>query len=174
MERKNMLKAQCRASFTIEASFIVPLIIFGIIVLVWCVFYLRNSVKVTADADYFMFMLESDAAENRNKGFFEKEIKGKENAYFGAGSSKAELSRNGKDIEVKILLQHDLPEEGIIGKIVSGIREVNIENKETVSSPSEISRFIMAAGELVNRILEITGVKGDEKEEADEGNNQGH
>ena len=41
-------------SFTVEACFIVPIIVLGIIALIWLVFYLRNSVKAEADADYFV------------------------------------------------------------------------------------------------------------------------
>ena len=58
-----MYKDKCsclKGSFTVEACFIVPIIVLGIIALIWLVFYLRNSVKAEADADYFVFVLEAD------------------------------------------------------------------------------------------------------------------
>ncbi|MCR5204868.1 MAG: hypothetical protein K6E47_07405 [Lachnospiraceae bacterium] len=148
-----------RGSFTVEASFVVPIIIFGIVALIWCVFYLRNSVKVMADTDYFMFVLEADAAKNRNEGVYEKRITGDTpEDFYGAKSAGGYIRRDGRDIDIEVEMEHNLPEEGILGYFVSGIRTISMEKQEKIPDPSEISRIIKAAGELMEQ-LKVTRKK---------------
>ena len=102
-----------QGSFTVEASFIVPVIIFGIIALVWVVFYLRNSVKIMTTADKMMFTLEENAARHKYEGGLEDELYGDKGAFYGAVTSKATVKRNGRNIEVNVEVIHNLPEKGI-------------------------------------------------------------
>ena len=162
-KRRNALKWQ--ASFTIEASFVIPVLLIGIVGLIWCVFFLRNSVKSVADADYFVFVIEADAVKNKYEGDFADAFTGNKNAYFGAKTMRAELVRNGRDIHVSVFIEHNLPEKGVLGSIVSGIRSINVERNETIGNPSETARFIKAAGEIIDG---ITGRGKDKKEKADE------
>ncbi len=164
-KRKKGISRGWQASFTIEASFIIPVILIGIVGLVWCVFFLRNSVKSLADADYFMFVLEADAAKNKYEGAFADEFVGNENAYFGAKTTRAKLSREGRNIRVSVMIEHNLPEKGILGSILSGMRNISVEKDETIGNPSETARLIKAAGEIINS---ITGIGKDKKDKADE------
>ena len=80
------MRYRVKGSFTIEAAFIIPIIIFGIVGLIWAVFYLYNSVKVTADADMAVFMAEKEYALDRMPdSHVENDIEREINGYFGAG-----------------------------------------------------------------------------------------
>ena len=54
------MRKRVSGSFTLEAAFIVPVIIFAIVGLIWVIIYLYNSVKLTADADMAAFMTEKE------------------------------------------------------------------------------------------------------------------
>ena len=144
---------ELRGSFTVEASFVVPIIIFGIVALIWIVFYLYNSVKITADADYFVFVLEAEAARNGNEGAYKRTITGElPKGFYGMKNMEGRIRRDGREIGVEVELTHNLPEEGILGYLVSGIRSIKQEKEEKISDPSEIARIIKAAGELIGQL----------------------
>ena len=151
-------KRSLKGSFTVEASFVIPVIIIGITALIWIVFYLSNSVKMMAEADNIVFILEADAASNRNEGSAEKEFAWDETSkFYGAKGIDGLAKRDGRNIEVRLNLTHNLPEEGMLGEIVSGIRKISVEKQEKVPDPSEISRLIKAAGEIIGQLKQAYG-----------------
>lgn len=149
---KNFTGRYLAASFTIEASVIVPIIIFALVAFIWVIFYLRNSIKCTALSDMFVFILEKDAARRGYEGSFDGSLSDTDNGFYGMKESKAECLRNGRDISVKFSLTHKIPEEGLLGKMVSGIRTISVEKEERIPVPSENARIIKAAGEILGNI----------------------
>ena len=156
--KKRKQKGKClQASFTVEASFIVPIIVLGIIALIWVVFYLRNSVKAMADADYFVFVLESDVAYDKNATRYEERKSDAEDSYYGVKEADVILTRDGRDIEVMLNIDHRMPEDGLLGAFVSNLRTIHIERDVRCPDPSETARLIKAAGEITGRIKELVG-----------------
>ena len=157
-----MYKDKCsclKGSFTVEACFIVPIIVLGIIALIWLVFYLRNSVKAEADADYFVFVLEADEAYKKGGERHEEYSSDSKNAFYGADSAKTVIDRKGRNIEVILDIEQGLPEEGLLGYFVSKIKSIHIERQKTCPDPSETARLIKAAGELTGSIKQLMGKK---------------
>ena len=96
------MRKRVSGSFTLEAAFIVPVIIFAIVGLIWVIIYLYNSVKLTADADMAVFMTEKEYAEDRMPdSYVEKDIERELSGYIGAGVDNASVIRNGRSITVK-------------------------------------------------------------------------
>lgn len=148
------MKKRVDGSFTIEAAFIVPVIILGIVGLIWIVFYLYDSVKATADADMAVFMAEKDYAGDRMPdSHVNNDIERELNGYFGAGVESAYVERNGKSITAEIKIGLDLPEEGILGSIVSKIRHIEQVSKADIPNKTGITRIVKAASELIKAIL---------------------
>ena len=143
-------KGKClKASFTVEASFVVPVIVLGIIALIWVVFYLRNSVKAVADADYFVFVLESDEAYSKDAARYEERSSEAKKSFYGAKEARVVITREGRDIEV------ELPEEGLMGALVSRLKTISVKREEKCPDPSETARLIKAAGEIIGNIKEL-------------------
>lgn len=148
------MRYRVKGSFTIEAAFIIPIIIFGIVGLIWAVFYLYNSVKVTADADMAVFMAEKEYALDRMPdSHAENDIEREINGYFGAGVESAYVERDGRSITASIKVGLDLPEEGILGSIVSGLRSIEHVSEADIPNKTGITRIVKAASELIKDIL---------------------
>ncbi len=148
------MRYRVKGSFTIEAAFIIPIIIFGIVGLIWEVFYLYNSVKVTADADMAVFMAEKEYALDRMPdSHVENDIEREINGYFGAGVESAYVERDGRSITASIKVGLDLPEEGILGSIVSGLRSIEYVSEADIPNKTGITRIVKAASELIKDIL---------------------
>ena len=148
------MRYRVKGSFTIEAAFIIPIIIFGIVGLIWAVFYLYNSVKVTADADMAVFMAEKEYALDRMPdSHVENDIEREINGYFGAGVESAYVERDGRSITARIEVGLDLPEEGILGSIVSGLRSIEHVSEADIPNKTRITRIVKAASELIKDIL---------------------
>ncbi len=148
------MRYRVKGSFTIEAAFIIPIIIFGIVGLIWAVFYLYNSVKVTADADMAVFMAEKEYALDRMPdSHVENDIEREINGYFGAGVESAYVERDGRSIIASIKVGLDLPEEGILGSIVSGLRSIEHVSEADIPNKTGITRIVKAASELIKDIL---------------------
>ena len=148
------MRYRVKGSFTIEAAFIIPIIIFGIVGLIWAVFYLYNSVKVTADADMAVFMAEKEYALDRMPdSHVENDIGREINGYFGAGVESAYVERDGRSITARIEVGLDLPEEGILGSIVSGLRSIEHVSEADIPNKTGITRIVKAASELIKDIL---------------------
>ncbi|MBO4421424.1 MAG: hypothetical protein J5783_06310 [Lachnospiraceae bacterium] len=148
------MRYRVKGSFTIEAAFIIPIIIFGIVGLIWAVFYLYNSVKVTADADMAVFMAEKEYASDRMPdSHVENDIEREINGYFGAGVESAYVERDGRSITARIEVGLDLPEEGILGSIVSGLRSIEHVSEADIPNKTGITRIVKAASELIKDIL---------------------
>lgn len=158
------MRKRVSGSFTLEAAFIVPVIIFAIVGLIWVIIYLYNSVKLTADADMAVFMTEKEYAEDRMPdSYAEKDIERELSGYIGAGVDNASVIRNGRSIAVKAEVELDLPEEGILGSLVSGIRNIKREREYDIPNKTEITRIIKAASELLKAIIP------DKKDESSKG-----
>ena len=158
------MRKRVSGSFTLEAAFIVPVIIFAIVGLIWVIMYLYNSVKLTADADMAAFMTEKEYAEDRMPdSYAEKDIARELSGYIGAGVDNASVIRNGRSIAVKAEVELDLPEEGILGSLVSGIRNIKRERESDIPNKTEITRIIKAASELLKVIIP------DKKDESSKG-----
>ena len=158
------MRKRVSGSFTLEAAFIVPVIIFAIVGLIWVIIYLYNSVKLTADADMAVFMTEKEYAEDRMPdSYAEKDIERELSGYIGAGVDNASVIRNGRSITVKAEVELDLPEEGILGSLVSGIRNIKRERESDIPNKTEITRIIKAASELLKVIIP------DKKDESSKG-----
>ena len=101
MEREYM-KKRIRASFTIEAAFIVPMILIGLVALIWLVFYLFNSVKLLADLDRAVFTAEKEYVDgeigNGEKKYLDRSL----GTYYGATVKNAYVERDGKSITADI------------------------------------------------------------------------
>ena len=152
------MKKRIRASFTIEAAFTVPLILIGIVALIWLVFYLYNSVKLLADLDEAVFMAEKEYADGEMGDGEKKYLDRALGTYFGATIKDAYTERNGRNITVAIEAGMNLPEEGILGSLTSGIREINGTRDSKIPAKTEITRIIKAASGLLNEI--VADVKG--------------
>ena len=149
-------KGKClKASFTVEASFVVPVIVLGIIALIWVVFYLRNSVKAVADADYFVFVLESDEAYSKDAARYEERSSEAKKSFYGAKEARVVIAREGRDIDVELEVEHRLPEEGLMGALVSRLKTISVKREEKCPDPSETARLIKAAGEIIGNIKEL-------------------
>lgn len=152
MEREYM-KKRIRASFTIEAAFIVPLILIGIVALIWLVFYLFNSVKLLADLDRAVFTAEKEYADgeigNGEKKYLDRSL----GTYYGATVKNAYVERDGKNITADIEAVMNLPKDGILGSMVSGIRDINGTVKSKIPAKTEITRIIKAASGLLSEIV---------------------
>ena len=85
-ERQNYLDA----SFTVEAVFVVPIIVFGIIGIILLVFYLHNQVRATADPDNLLFAAERVKTESKYDKFsLTYDFKDQLKSYFGGKIEKA-------------------------------------------------------------------------------------
>lgn len=156
LQKKRIHKNCClKASFTVEACFIVPIIVIGIIALIWLVFYLRNVVKAEADADYFVFALEADAAYKKDGERHEEYSSNTNGAFYGAENAKTTIDRKKGNIEVALDIEHGLPKKGLLGYFVSKIRSIHIEKHDVCPDPSETARLIKAAGELTGSIQQL-------------------
>lgn len=149
-----------KGSFTVEASIVVPVIVFCLLALMWFIFYLRNSVRSIADADMMLFIMERDAAKNHCEGDFSYSLTGNA-GYYGLNELNLEVKRSGRDAYVNLNITHSLPSGGILGNLVSGIRTISIEKEESVPMPQETARVIKAASEIIGRIKQV--VKKDDK-----------
>ena len=148
------MRYRVKGSFTIEAAFIIPIIIFGIVGLIWAVFYMYNSVKVTADADMAVFMAEKEYALDRMPdSHVENDIEREINGYFGTGVESAYVERDGRSITARIEVGLDLPEEGILGSIVSGLKSIEHVSEADIPNKTGITRIVKAASELIKDIL---------------------
>ena len=157
LESKRLRMRCLKGSFTIEASFIVPVIVLGIIALIWVVFYLRNSVKAAADADNFVFLLEADTALEKDAVRYEERTNVASKAYYGLEKAKAVIQRDGRKIRVDVDVEQALPEGGLLGSMVSRLRKIHVERDIKSPDPSETARIIKAAGEITGRIREMIG-----------------
>ena len=151
--------AYLAGSFTVEASLIVPVVVLGIVALVWCVFYLRNSVKILSDADYIAFYSETEVAKEGEDVRADKDLAINTQNYFGAESVSANLKLKGREIDVIIDVEYSLPERGLLGSMVKKFREYKLEKHYRMPDPSETARLIKAASKLVDDIKKLAGKK---------------
>ena len=148
------MKKRIKASFSIEAAFVVPLIIFGIVGLIWVIFHLYDSVKLSADLDKAVFKMENEYAEVRKpQGYSDLSFKSEIEGYFGGAVKEALAERNGRSITATVSVSMNLPESGILGIIVSGIRSLKGVREITIPNRTEITRIIKAASDLVEVIM---------------------
>ena len=148
------MRKRVSGSFTLEAAFIVPVIIFAIVGLIWVIIYLYDSVKLVADTDMAVFMTEKEYAEDRMPDSrTEKDIERELGGYIGAGVDSASVIRSGRKITAEAEVELDLPREGILGSFVSGIRTIKKVREAHIPNRTEITRIIKAASELLKAII---------------------
>ena len=150
-----MKSGYLRASFTIEAAFIVPIVILGIVSMIWVIFYLHNSVAATADLDMCIFEMEKKAAEEKIQSGTVIDLAEKFENVFGAELTKAVAEFDNGKIRAKIRIDLNIPQEGIMGKMLGGIGKIDKEKEAEMSERSENARFIKAAWELIGDIADI-------------------
>ena len=153
-------KGYLSASFTVEASFVIPLIVLGIIALIGLVIYLRNSVKTMADADMMIFAMEREQAldpvgSDEKRYSYEAEI----GDYYSFGINKAAVERDGRKISSEILINQDDKKKGLLGRFLSGMSTIDRKSEKTMIDRSETVRIIKAASELVGDLKKM--IKGD-------------
>lgn len=147
------MKKRIRASFTIEAAFVVPLILVGLVALIWLVFYLHNSVKLLADLDRTVFTAEKEYVDGEIGDGERKYLDRALGTYFGAIVKNAYVERDGKSITAGIEAVMNLPEDGILGSMISGIRDINGTVESKIPAKTEITRIIKAASGLLSEIV---------------------
>ena len=158
------MKEHClKGSFTVEAAIVVPMVIFGIVALIWIIFYLHNSVAATADLDICIFQMEKNLAENRElpSGTV---INLKENFknVLGEDVTAAFAEYDGGKIRAGISISRSVSEEGVVSGILQGIGRIRKEREIRASQRSETARLIKAGGELLGDVINI--FKDDKKE----------
>lgn len=154
LKRKLLIKPYS-GSFTVEASFVMPLIIICMVVIVWISFYLFNRIKATADADGLIFKLERELAmSDDDPGRMEKDVMDEIDGYFAAIPEKALLIKDGRNISVSICLRMKEPSVGLLGRLLSDVGLIQIERNATLMSRAETGRIIRAAEDTVKQIKE--------------------
>ena len=145
-----------KASFTVEAAFVVPIVIFAIVSLIWIIFYLHNSVAATADIDICIFKMEKMIAENRDTP--SGTILNLEDSFeniLGGRILRAVSEYSSERIKAEIRISGNVPNEGILGEMLKGFGNIKREREIKISGRSETARLIKAGMELIGDIVDI-------------------
>jgi len=142
------------ASFTIEAAFVVPLIIFGIMAMIFLVFYLHNQVAVISKADMQIFIMEYDEARN-DYGSVSLEASFRDDAgvFFGATVDSAVMRREGRKMNVEMHILQNVPRSGLMGSMIKNIRDIELIRKTSMPDRTETTRLIKAVGEMAEDVI---------------------
>lgn len=141
------------ASFTVEAAFVVPIIIFTIIGIIWIVLYLHDQVCAQADYDMCFFIMEREAAANKKKTTYNKNIANTFKDYRGGQVKTAALKRDGRDMDVRLVIDENLPSEGFLGALTKSFSQIKKEGSRKMADRSETARLIKASSEIIDEIV---------------------
>ena len=152
------------ASFTVEAAFVVPVVVFLVASIYFAVLYLHNSIKAEADMDMTFFTMEREAASGGNaSGKNSKNMTDELTRYYGASIKKAFFERNANSYKGELVIKQDIPIEGIFAKMLSSVSGITRNVEQRVPDRSETVRIIKASWELVTDLVDVvknSGKKG--------------
>lgn len=153
-----MKKKTFRASLTVEASFVMPVIVICMVAVIWLALYLYNSVRASADADGMIFGLEREIAASPGvPKEMEKDYSEELTGYLLAAVEKAQLKRDGNSVRVNISIRMTSPSRGLMGAFLSHIGQIQLEREAKLPSRSETERIIRAAKDTVQLIKNQIG-----------------
>ena len=141
------------ASFTVEAAFVVPIIIFSIIGIIWIVLFLHDQVCAQADYDMCFFEMEREAAENTKKKTYNKDIGNTLKTYRGGKVKEASLKRDGSVMNVRLEVSENLPSEGFLGALMKSFSGIKMEGSRKMADRTETARLIKASSEIIDEIV---------------------
>lgn len=178
------MKTKIKASFTIEAVFVMPILLFTIVSIIYLSFYLHDYCRLQGVTDHVLHKAtlnlkhEADIKTGRvnydeiNKGIFSKSLEGSDNkerdieTYLGQLLSKGFLASRVTDVQVSIRLQQVFikvegkfvsPIKGVQGIISSG-KPMAIKVKATHHNPSDtvrMSEIILDTGSKIKGFDEL-------------------
>jgi len=146
-------KTKLSASVTVEAAFVMPVIILCMVAMIWICLYFYNSIRAMSDADGAVFAIEKTLnLLNASEENVEKDISSDLNRYMAASMNSAVLSKKGNNITVKINVEMKLPKKGLFGALFNRIRNIEVIRSIKLNDRSETQRLLRAAGETVSAI----------------------
>ena len=146
-------RAYIKASFTVEAVFVVPIIIFTIIGIIWIVLFLHDQVCAQADYDMCFFCMEREAAGNKEKTSYNKDVGNTLKAYRGGKVKEASSKRDGRIMNVRLVINENLPSDGFLGALTKSFSIIEKEGSRKMADRSETARLIKASSEIVEKIV---------------------
>lgn len=150
-----MSERRVKASLTVEAAFVVPVIVLSLVAVVWIVFFLVNNIKAASDADGIIYRLERELAESGRKNTdLERNISEEISGFALADTESAILEKKKDRIEVKICVRMFGPQNGLLGRLVSKIGIIRVERTEYLPERQDTTRKISAVTGLVEEIKE--------------------
>ena len=150
-----MSERRVKASLTVEAAFVVPVIVLSLVAVVWIVFFLVNNIKAASDADGIIYRLERELAESdRKKSELKRDISEEITGFALAETESAILEKKNDRIEVKICVRMFGPQNGLLGRLVSKIGIIRVERTEYLPERQDTTRKISAVTGLVEEIKE--------------------
>ncbi|MBR4345243.1 MAG: hypothetical protein IKP88_21480 [Lachnospiraceae bacterium] len=151
-ERQNYLDA----SFTVEAVFVVPIIVFGIIGIILLVFYLHNQVRATADTDNLLFAAERVKTESKYDKFsLTYDFKDQLKSYFGGKIEEGIVECSPQKMKVSLKIRQNVPKDGLMGLITREISLIDKKEERSMPDREEITRIIKAASEIFDSLKDI-------------------
>lgn len=150
---KRISEGELRGSFTVEAAFVVPVLVFCMVALIGAVLYLMNGVRAGGAADGIIYELERELASSDNPpDKLNKDVSSRVQGYPGARSAEAELTMDGSSVTVRIIIRMKTPGKGILGLLMKPIAEINLEKTSTLPKRENIRRIIQAVSDTVDMI----------------------
>lgn len=151
--KKREYDKSLQGSITVEAAFIVPLILFCLIALIGVVMYLFNDVRAAADADGLIYELERElAVSDKKTDKLEKNVSSRVQGYMSADSASADISLKKGCVTVRINVKMKIPERGILGLLMKPISRIEVERTAKLQDREDTQRIIRSVEDTIGMI----------------------
>lgn len=154
---KNNLKQRkyrrLSASMTVEAAFVIPVLVLCMVAIIWIGLYFYNTICAISDADGAFFLVErvvngtGEVSKN-----LEMDISGNLEEYLAIRDKKGLISKKDKQVTITVSIEMNVPGRGLFGLLFNKIRNIEVKKSYKLAERAETQRMLRAAGEIIDSI----------------------